>query len=235
MSTTLPRTCNIIVSWQHTIDLRLTHTWLELKNNNKTTENQENCLNTGNLWGVLENIHTSPHPFKNSSLALHFPLKFWFLRPPTPLILQWPIWGGYIFSEPHVLLLLVLLSMLAHLKLTYVHVCFYPRRKTVWCRNAAHVRPAGRAEPSCVFTNRTTIAHLWWSCISHKNSSSGTIRNAQLTAEQQSFNFSMSTVRAAVEWVLGDISTYFALLDLKKNLKIGLSPVGKLYCISALF
>ena len=44
----------------------------------------------------------------------------------------------------------------------------------------------------------------------------------------------MSTVRAAVEWVLGDISTYFALLDLKKNLKIGLSPVGKLYSISAL-
>lgn len=58
-------------------------------------------------------------------------------------------------------------------------------------------------------------------------------RNAQLTAEQQSFNSSMSTVRTAAEWVFGDISTYFALLDFKKNLKIGLSPVGKLYSISA--
>ena len=59
-------------------------------------------------------------------------------------------------------------------------------------------------------------------------------RNAQLTAEEQIFNPSMSTVRTAVEWVFGDISTYFALLDFKRNLKIGLSPVGKLYSISAL-
>lgn len=59
-------------------------------------------------------------------------------------------------------------------------------------------------------------------------------RNAQITAEQQIFNSSMSTVRTAVEWVFGDISTYFALLDFKRNLKIGLSPVGKLYSISAL-
>ena len=59
-------------------------------------------------------------------------------------------------------------------------------------------------------------------------------RNAHLTPEQQSFNSSMSSVRAAVEWVFGDISTYFALLDFKKNLKIGLSPVGKLYSISGL-
>lgn len=40
--------------------------------------------------------------------------------------------------------------------------------------------------------------------------------------------------RTAVNWVFGDISTYFALLDFKRNLKIGLSPVGKLYSISAL-
>lgn len=58
-------------------------------------------------------------------------------------------------------------------------------------------------------------------------------RNSHLIAEQQSFNSSMSTTRAAVEWVFGDISTYFALLNFKKNLKIGLSPVGKLYSIGA--
>lgn len=44
----------------------------------------------------------------------------------------------------------------------------------------------------------------------------------------------MSTVRAAVESVFDDISTYFALLDFKKNLKIDLSPFGKLYSIGAL-
>lgn len=53
-------------------------------------------------------------------------------------------------------------------------------------------------------------------------------RDAHLTAEPQSFNCPMSTVRTAVEWVFDDISTYFALLDFNKNLKIGLSPVGKL-------
>lgn len=59
-------------------------------------------------------------------------------------------------------------------------------------------------------------------------------RHARLTAEQQDFNSSMSTVRTAVEWVFGDITTYFALMDFKRNLKIGLSPVGKLYITSAL-
>jgi len=56
----------------------------------------------------------------------------------------------------------------------------------------------------------------------------------QLTDDQKAFNASMSSVRVAVEWVFGDIVTYFAFLDFKKNLKIGLSPVGKMYCICAL-
>ena len=48
------------------------------------------------------------------------------------------------------------------------------------------------------------------------------------------FNQSMSQVRIAVEWVFGDIINYFKLLDFKKNLKIGLSAVGKFYIVSAL-
>ena len=39
----------------------------------------------------------------------------------------------------------------------------------------------------------------------------------------------MSKVRIAVEWVFGDITNYFAFLDFKKDLKIGLSAVGKMY------
>ncbi|XP_015772316.1 PREDICTED: uncharacterized protein LOC107350588 [Acropora digitifera] len=55
-----------------------------------------------------------------------------------------------------------------------------------------------------------------------------------LTNAQKAFNPSMSSVRIAVEWVFGDIVNYFGFLDFKKNLKIGLSPVGKIYCVCAL-
>jgi len=44
----------------------------------------------------------------------------------------------------------------------------------------------------------------------------------------------MSKVRVSVEWLFGDIITQFKFNDFKKNLKIGLSPIGKLYQISAL-
>ena len=44
----------------------------------------------------------------------------------------------------------------------------------------------------------------------------------------------MSQVRISVEWVFGDIINYFKFLDFKKNLKIGLSAVGKFYIVSAL-
>ena len=37
-----------------------------------------------------------------------------------------------------------------------------------------------------------------------------------------------------MEWVFGDITSYFAFLDFKKNLKVGLSPVGKMYAVCAL-
>ena len=54
-------------------------------------------------------------------------------------------------------------------------------------------------------------------------------RVAHLMADQEGFNSSMSKVRSAVEWVFGDILSYFAFLDFKKNLKMCLSPVGTMY------
>ena len=45
---------------------------------------------------------------------------------------------------------------------------------------------------------------------------------------------SMSKVRTAVEWVFVDILEYFAFVDFKKDLKVGLSAVGKMYVIFAL-
>ena len=50
----------------------------------------------------------------------------------------------------------------------------------------------------------------------------------------QDFNRSMSQVRVLVEWLFGNIVNYFTLLDFKKNLKIGLSQVAKMYVVGAL-
>ena len=44
----------------------------------------------------------------------------------------------------------------------------------------------------------------------------------------------MSKTRVSVEWVFGDILNYFKFLDFKKNLKIGLSAVSKMYIVCAL-
>ena len=44
----------------------------------------------------------------------------------------------------------------------------------------------------------------------------------------------MSALRISVEWLFGDVINSFKLLDFKKNLKIGLSSVGKMYAVCAL-
>ena len=59
-------------------------------------------------------------------------------------------------------------------------------------------------------------------------------RNAALTPDMQAFNSSMSAVRESVVWLFGDIVNYFKFMDFHKNLKIGLSSVGKMYIVSAL-
>ena len=37
-----------------------------------------------------------------------------------------------------------------------------------------------------------------------------------------------------MEWVFGNITSYFTFLDFKKNLKVGRSPVGKMCAVCAL-
>ena len=56
----------------------------------------------------------------------------------------------------------------------------------------------------------------------------------ELTRIQKEYNTAMSRVRVSVEWVFGDIANYFAFVDFKKKLKIGLSAVGKMYSVCAL-
>ena len=57
---------------------------------------------------------------------------------------------------------------------------------------------------------------------------------ANLTAAEKAYNKNMSKVRVSVEWIFGDVLTHFKFNDFKKNLKLGLSPIGKMYKISAI-
>ena len=54
------------------------------------------------------------------------------------------------------------------------------------------------------------------------------VSGPELTRIQKEYNTAMSRVRVSVEWVFVDIANYFAFVDFKKKLKIGLSAVGKM-------
>ena len=50
----------------------------------------------------------------------------------------------------------------------------------------------------------------------------------------EEYNAEMSSVRVTVEWLFGDIINDFKFLVFKKNMKIGMSSVGKMYLVCAL-
>ena len=64
----------------------------------------------------------------------------------------------------------------------------------------------------------------------------GPFRGGMLTQLQKEWNMSMSQVRISVEWIFGDILNYFKFFDFKKNLRIYLSAVGRMYvtCFSTI-
>ena len=55
-----------------------------------------------------------------------------------------------------------------------------------------------------------------------------------LTPQMEQYNSAMSSVRISVEWLFADIVNYFNFLDFKKNLKLGLSSIGKMYIVCAI-
>ena len=59
-------------------------------------------------------------------------------------------------------------------------------------------------------------------------------KGANLTGDQQLWNSRMSSVRVSVEWLFGDIVNFFKFVDFKKNLKVQLSAVGKIYLVCTL-
>ena len=104
---------------------------------------------------------------------------------------------------------------------TFCLSCLSPlqRRKEAWCK---HVN---RIWPLCVYGDPAypLRVHL-----------QGPFKNAYLTPQMQQFNKSVSEVRISVEWLFNDIINYFKFMDFKKNLKVGLSSVGKMYIVSGL-
>ena len=50
----------------------------------------------------------------------------------------------------------------------------------------------------------------------------------------EAFNAPLSSVRISVEWLYGDVINLFKFLDFNKNLKIGMSSIGKMCIVCAL-
>ena len=54
------------------------------------------------------------------------------------------------------------------------------------------------------------------------------------TDEMQAYKKTMSSVRVSVEWMFGNITKYFRFIDFKRQMKLNLSAIGKMYVVSAL-
>ena len=63
----------------------------------------------------------------------------------------------------------------------------------------------------------------------HRPQLQSPFKGARLTQNEMDWNSAMSSVRVSVEWILKDIINYCKFLDFKKNLKVQLSAVGKMY------
>ena len=54
-------------------------------------------------------------------------------------------------------------------------------------------------------------------------------REAQNNQDMINYNKAMSEVRVIVEWLFGNIRNYFKFIDFRKEMKLCLSLVGKVY------
>ncbi|ETV93793.1 hypothetical protein H310_12357 [Aphanomyces invadans] len=57
---------------------------------------------------------------------------------------------------------------------------------------------------------------------------------ARLTDAQRKVNKSMSRVRISVEWSFGQVLQYWPIVDFKKKMRIGNSPISKMYKVAVL-
>ena len=82
-------------------------------------------------------------------------------------------------------------------------------------------------------TYKDMASHLQHSHFAYMGTQ-GTLPNVRLTPQMEAFNSSMSSLKTSVEWLFGDICTYFKFIDFKKDLKIGIWTVGKMSTVCAL-
>ena len=55
-----------------------------------------------------------------------------------------------------------------------------------------------------------------------------------MTPEQEEYNKAMSQVQIVIEWLFGEIKTYFKFVSFKSQMKIGLSAIWKTYFVCGL-
>lgn len=115
-----------------------------------------------------------------------------------------------------------------------IHLYWFHRRKKAWCWDAKRFPTVTKLTNACFWYQWTVDVHLWWPSLSFASKFDSTIWHGILTPQMQAFNAAMSNVRTSVEWLFGDVINYFKFLDFKKNLKIGLSSIGKMYVVCAL-
>ena len=68
----------------------------------------------------------------------------------------------------------------------------------------------------------------------HRPQLQGPFKGNNLRPLQKQYNKALSEVRTSTEWAFGDIVNYFSFMGFKKNLKVELSTVGKMYIVCAL-
>ena len=107
---------------------------------------------------------------------------------------------------------------------------FFHIGEEAWCRHACRLRTAH----IYVFHWRGPSLFVWRFCLPLRVHLQTPFCIVAPNSLMEEYNRSMSSDRISVEWIFGVISNYFKFVDLKKNLKMALSPVGKMYIVSAL-
>ena len=57
---------------------------------------------------------------------------------------------------------------------------------------------------------------------------------ARATLAEQHHNLAMSRARISVEWGFGGVVSTWAFVDMRRNQKLGLSPLGNVYVVAIL-
>ena len=85
----------------------------------------------------------------------------------------------------------------------------------------------------CYRSKNPHFGYQWNDVFDPENMNSADCK-AEFRVEIKADFVALSEVRVSVEWLFGDIINFVRFLDYKKNLKIGLSCVGKMYLVCAL-